>query len=155
MADYQFLTEWFFESPIHDVWSELEDFNAFPKWWKNWQRFELQGDDTNVGVGSRFDCAVRGALPYTIRYTLELTKLEPPYLNQHQASNGLVGVGKWLLKEQDGGTKVEHHWQVRTENPILNAIAQLPWIKKLMYNNHEGIMERGYHGMKVRLAQKA
>ena len=155
MQTYRFLTEWFFNSVIEDVWQELEDFQSFPEWWTDWKKLELRGKDSKVKVGSIFDCVVKGSLPYSFHYTLEITEADPPYFSAHRASGGLVGSGKWILSQQGEGTKVEHHWNVSTANPVLNTIAKVPLIKKLMQKNHDDMMDRGYKSLKTRLEIKA
>lgn len=154
MQMYHFVTEWLFDFPIKAVWQELGDFRSFPEWWSDWKKLELRGDESEPQVGSIFDCEVKGSLPYTLRYSLEIMVSNPPYLNEHLASGGLVGSGKWVLTEQDGGTQVEHYWHVGTSNPVLNAFGTIPYVRKMMEKNHTEVMERGYQGLKARLEKK-
>jgi uncharacterized protein YndB with AHSA1/START domain len=154
MQMYHFVTEWTLNFPIDDVWQELGDFKSLPEWWLDWKKLELRGDDTEPRVGSIFDCEVRGSLPYSLRYSLEITCLDPPRLNEHKASGDLVGDGKWVLMESDNGTMVQHHWHVGTSYAIFNLLARFQFIRDLMEKNHAEVMARGYQGLNARLEQK-
>lgn len=153
MQMYDFVTEWEFAAPIEAVWQELADFRAFPRWWPDWRKLELRDGESEPGVGSVFDCEVRGSLPYSLRYSLEITRQDPPFLNEHASTGDLVGHGKWVLRENEKGTVVQHHWHVGTSNPFLNALSYLPFVKSMMAQNHSEVMARGYQGLKARLEQ--
>lgn len=155
MQMYHFVTDWYFPFGLEQVWEELTDFNSWPAWWPDWRKLALRGNPGGVQqVGSIFDCAVRGQLPYTLRFTLEPTRIEPPTLHEHNAAGGLVGTGKWLLMQEGSSCHVQHHWNVGTSNPLLNSFARLGFARGLMEENHNGIMSRGYEGLKARLEQK-
>lgn len=96
---YHFVTDWQFDAPVAAVWEVLGDLESFPVWWPNWKRLERRGSGP-VGVGTVFDCEVRGSLPYSLRYALEIAELEAPYLNVHRSTGDLVGEGPWVLTER-------------------------------------------------------
>ena len=155
MQMYHLVTDWYFPFSLEQVWEELTDFNSWPAWWPDWRKLALRGNPGGAQqVGSIFDCAVRGHLPYTLRFTLEATRIEPPTLHEHNAAGGLAGTGKWVLMQEASSCHVQHHWHVGTGNPILNSFARLGFVRGLMEENHHGIMSRGYEGLKARLEQK-
>lgn len=147
MQMYHFLTTWQFDAPVAAVWDVLGDFETFPMWWSNWKRLELRDPGQPIGVGSIFDCEVRGSLPYSLRYTLEIVELDPPYLNVHRSSGDLVGEGRWVLAEQHDGAHVEHHWDVGTTNALFNTLAAIPLVRRMLSDNHTLVMDNGYRGL--------
>ena len=151
MVKYELVTEWFFETPIEQVWQEIGDWQSWPSWWPDWKKLDQRGEG-EIGEGTVMDCAVKGSLPYTLRFQLEITNLDAPRLNEHDSSGDLVGSGRWTLLERDGGTAVTHYWHVGTTNPVLNFFGRFPFAKKMMEKNHADMMARGYNGIKSRLA---
>lgn len=152
MTQYVLITEWFFDAPIDAVWREIDNFRSWPDWWPDWRRLDVHGDA--VQVGTRIDCAVKGALPYTLRFQLQVTRHEPPFLNEHTSSGDLVGTGRWTMEVRDGGTAVTHDWRVGTTNPILSFFGRFSFAKSMMTKNHADMMARGYEGLEARLAAK-
>jgi hypothetical protein len=148
------VTEWFFDAPVERVWLEVCDsqgWTTWPEWWSDWKEMKLRGSG-EIGVGSIIDCEARAGLPYTLRYQLELEKIEAPHFTEFTVSGDLEGRGRWTLKEQDGGTAITYYWKVGTTNPILNFFGRFPFAKSMMEKNHDEMMARGFDGIKERLA---
>ena len=75
---YHFTTEWRFRSPVEQAWSVILDIQRYPGWWKNFRRVKvIRGDGKSVG--SVVECEVRGSLPYSLTYALEVLEAERPY----------------------------------------------------------------------------
>ena len=123
-----FVTEWFFQAPIERVWEEIIDVEAWPTFWQTYKKATIRGPEPRLQLGSVVDSEVRpkGALSYTLRFTLEVTAFQPPILMEIKSSGDLVGTGKWVLEPQAGGTAVTYYWDVGLTNPILNLLRQLP-----------------------------
>lgn len=156
MHMYNLPTEWYFDAPVESVWAvAIEDFLTFPQWWSDYEKVELQNPDQPAGVGSVYDIVVKGSLAYSLKFKLEVTKLELPYLNEHKVWGDLQGTGKWTLEKRDGGTLIVHEWNVGTTNPILNLFARFGFAERMMEKNHAGVMARGCEGIKKRLALQA
>ena len=155
MHMYHFVTEWFFDAPVEEVWEVLSDFQSLPQWWPDYKKLEPQDPHRTAEVGAVYDVVVKGSLPYSLRFSLEITKLDPPFLNEHRAAGGLVGTGKWTLVPRDGGTEVKHFWDVGTTNPLLNFFARFSFAERMLAENHTAVMARGYEGLKARLAPQA
>jgi len=83
---YHFVTSWRFEAPLTAVWSVLLDIERYPGWWKNFRSARIvKGDGRSVG--SVIECDVRGSLPYSLKYSLEVMEAE----HIEQPSYGLLG----------------------------------------------------------------
>lgn len=154
MQMYHFVTNWFFDAPIERVWDEIVDVPSWPRWWPSYRKATPLSPDAALQVGSRADNEVRGKLPYSLRFTTEVTELEPPYRLALKSSGGLVGTGRFILEERDGGTAVTYYWDVGTANPALNLLARLPFVRAMMEENHDYVMDEGYAGLKQRLGKK-
>ena len=151
MHTYHFVTKWYFKAPVECVWQELLDSQAWPNWWKGWQKVTPEGQDTSTKVGAKARHEVRGFLPYSLRFITEITVLRRPVQLEIQSSGDLVGTGRFELDERDGGTYVTFYWDVATPRPLLDAVANLRFSRLLMELNHDYLMENGFRGLKLRL----
>jgi len=77
-AIYHFTTQWHFAAPVDRTWFVVLDIERYPGWWKNFRRVKVvKGDGRSVG--SVVECVVRGSLPYSLTYALEVLEAERPY----------------------------------------------------------------------------
>jgi uncharacterized protein YndB with AHSA1/START domain len=106
METYHFVTNWYFKAPVESVWKELADVKSWPSWWPSWRKAEFHGSESKVQLGTITDNEVKGELPYSLRFSNEVTLLQTPYLMENKSSGDLVGKGKIVLEQQDDGTAV-------------------------------------------------
>lgn len=151
MHTYHFITKWYFKAPAECVWQELVDIQAWPTWWKGWQKVTPKGLETSSRVGTKAYHEVRGFLPYGLHFTTEITELHRPNRLAIRSSGDLVGTGRFELDERDGGTYVTYYWDVATPRRFLDAIAGFGFTRLLMELNHDHLMENGFRGLKLRL----
>jgi uncharacterized protein YndB with AHSA1/START domain len=151
MEMYHFVTEWFFAVPIERVWEETANIEAYPTWWKNLKKAKIRGPESKLQLGSIADCEVKGALPFSLRFTVEVTTFEPPHLVEIKSTGNLEGTGKWVLESKGNGTQSMFYWDVGTTNPILNFLAKIPFAKPILEKSHDDVMAKGYEVIKARI----
>lgn len=154
MEMYHFATKWLFEAPIEAVWQIVIDAENYPKWWPNVVKANVIGSP-QVKIGQKVDFAVKGKLPYVLNYQTELTAFEEPTLMAVNSSGDLVGTGKWVLERQGQQTLATYYWDVGTAKKWMNFLAGFAFVKKLLADNHEFVMDAGYEGFKKRLVALA
>jgi hypothetical protein len=146
---YHFVTEWRFRAPLDKVWSVVLDIQHYPGWWKNFRKVEIVRGD-GKSVGSMIECEVRGSLPYSLRYTLEVIEA---LLHQRivlRSTGELVGTGRWEFSNVDTFTaKALYFWDVSTTNTILNLIA--PLARRALASNHDRVMANGYQALRLHM----
>lgn len=143
---YHFVTDWRFEAPVARVWSVVLDIGRYPGWWKNFRRVKVTRGD-GKSVGSVIECEVRGSLPYSLTYSLEVLESEQYRHILLRSSGDLIGMGRWKFEETEPGlTQAVYYWDVATTNPILNVIA--PLAKGALARNHEQVMANGYAALR-------
>ena len=148
-SEYRFVTVWELPAPVDRVWAELLDVDAWPTWWRGFERVEFVKDGDETGLGSVRDLTTRGALPYRLRYRLEVVRVEPEHVVEAVSSGGLVGFGRWTLEPTDGGTRAEYLWEVRTSSRLLRMLS--PIARRTLARNHDLVMEWGRQGILERL----
>ena len=151
MEMYHFVTEWFFKAPIERVWEETGNIEAYPTWWKGLRKAKMRGPESRLRLGSIADCEVKGTLPFSLRFTVEVTAFEPPHVVEIKSTGDLVGTGRWVLQCRDGGTQSTFYWDVGTSNPILNLLAKVPFVKPLLEKSHDHVMTKAYEVVRARI----
>lgn len=149
MAAYSFLTTWCVDAPIEPVWELISSSERYPEWWKGVRSVtELESGGVNgVGTLSRFEW--RSKLPYSLEFDLRVTRSQPPYLLEAQASGELEGAGVWRLYAGPIGTALVYSWDVSTTRSWMNRIA--PLARPAFAWNHDYVMRQGAHGLATRL----
>jgi uncharacterized protein YndB with AHSA1/START domain len=149
MAAYSFLTTWCVDAPIEPVWDLISASERYPEWWKGVRNVtELEpGGENGVGALSRLQW--RSKLPYSLEFDLRVTRSQPPYLLEAQASGELVGVGVWRLYSSALGTALVYSWDVSTTRGWMNRLA--PIARPAFAWNHDLVMRQGAQGLATQL----
>ena len=152
-SDFEFTTVWELPAPVERVWDELLDVDAWPAWWRGFERVDfVRAGDAN-GVGNVRDLVTRGRLPYRLHYRVEVVRVEPLRLIEARSTGELEGVGRWTTEPTDRGTRAVYLWQVRTTNRLLRALS--PIARGTLTRNHDQVMEWGREGLLGRLGVPA
>jgi uncharacterized membrane protein len=148
VAQYEFLTTWCVDAPIEAVYDLLNDSPGYPRWWKGVQSVEVleQGDEEGIGELAHFTW--RSVLPYSLGFDSRVSRLEPPYLIEAQATGELEGVGTWRLYEGQG-TAIVYDWRVRTTKLWMNLFG--PLARPAFSWNHDIVMRQGGEGLAAEL----
>ena len=150
MTDYAFVTTWRLEAPIEDVFALIHDSLEWPDWWAAVSAVsEVATSPGPSGVGNVRRYTFRGALPYSLSFDLEVTRVERPNLLAGEASGELEGTGVWTLDELAGATIVRYDWTVRTTRWWMNLLA--PIAGPIFRANHDRVMRSGLEGIQHRL----
>jgi hypothetical protein len=143
---YHFVTDWRFHAPLERVWSVVLDIERYPGWWKNFRRVNIARGD-GKSIGSLIECEVRGSLPYSLKYSLEVLEAEQHRHILLRSGGDLVGTGRWAFAQADDGvTAAQYFWDVATTNRILNLVA--PLARSALARNHEQVMANGYRALR-------
>ena len=140
--EYYFLNKWSLPAPVEEVWTYIINGTEYPTWWGAvYEKVEALNGLSGDQVGAKAAVQAHGRLPYTIRFTSEVTQVEAPYLLHLQASGDLTGEGTWRLTPAPVGTQVTFEWIVRADKPLLRVLA--PLMKPLLEENHRWTMRQG------------
>jgi uncharacterized protein YndB with AHSA1/START domain len=153
MTIYHFTTHWEFTEPREKVWQEISTPQNWPQWWSCWKKVNQVGASSAIKVGSSVTNTVRGRLPYSLHFTTTITSLEPPHSMEIDSTGDLVGTGCWELEEEEGSTRVTYYWDVATTSRLFNALSRFKFVRSMIEDNHDYVMEQGYEGLRRRLQQ--
>jgi hypothetical protein len=123
---YRFVTVWWLNAPIDEVYAAIDDIEAWPAWWPHVRSVErLDGGDAQ-GIGAIYRMTFVGRLPYRLRFDLRVMERVRPTTLTGRASGELEGTGAWTLQEGSGLTAVRYVWAIRTRPAWMNLIAPSP-----------------------------
>ena len=105
---YKFLTQWRLKAGIDEVSEILDDPLGLARWWPSvyLEVSELEPGDPVTHVGRYIELYTKGWLPYTLIWTAEVVKFQPPTFFEIKASGDFVGRGVWNLKQNGAITDV-------------------------------------------------
>jgi hypothetical protein len=145
-SDYHFVTHWKVRGPIRLVYDILKDGEHYDRWWR-----PAYVRTTVVGT-KKVRASVRAKLPYTLDFTTELVREDPPREFEIRATGELAGRGLWKLEEKDGFVAVTFYWDVRAEKFWVKILS--PILKPLFKWNHDWVMRTGEAGLQGEIARR-
>jgi hypothetical protein len=144
MAAYSFVTHWHLQAPLEAVWDALYATDRYTEWWPSIVAYEKLTPEI-TGVGARAQRVVRGRLPYSLRYTTTVAKVNPPHELAYDSEGDLVGKGRFVLTQRGEWTVVVFYWDVSTSSRWMNVLA--PVLRWLFAWNHHYVMAQGERGL--------
>lgn len=155
MERYFFVTHWFLESPIENVWQSLTDLTSYSAWWPGVKKLTTSSPNGPMHAGMLYDWEVKSGLPYTLRFSTRIVKMRSPCYLQFRVDGELEGDCRYVLEPRADGTAVTIYWDNRTPKTIMNLGAKLPFVRGLFAANHTALMDNGYRGLKARIEDNA
>jgi uncharacterized protein YndB with AHSA1/START domain len=142
--EYVFVDEWDVAAPIEPVFEAIADASTYPLWWRPvYEDVESQGP-LEVGQVSRQH--FKGRLPYHLRTTSRIVRLEPPTNVEADVDGDLRGHGKWTLTPRTPDrTHVRFDWSVHADRPLLKALT--PALRPALRWNHNWAIARAMEGL--------
>lgn len=146
---FRLRSRWRLEAPVEAVWAALTDVCGWPQWWPNLRAVEPLAAGAADGTGAVYRYLWRARLPYRLRFTLQVTRVEPPLRLEGRACGQLDGRGVWTLAAHAGITEVDYRWAVDLRHPLLGRLA--PLLGPVYAWNHHQVMAAGARGLAQRL----
>ncbi len=151
--DFRFVDRWEVEARVEEVARLVNDPPAYPTWWPSvWLEVRQVSLGDDRGLGSSFDCRVKGWLPYTLQ--LRITKVEEriPTGLRVETTGDLTGVGVWTFEERGPLVRVSYEWIVRGDTWFFRYGSSIA--RPLFASNHTWCMRRGAESMRLELARR-
>jgi hypothetical protein len=145
-SQYHFVSHWQVKGPIEVVFEILKDGPNYPQWWK-----PAYVNVREIGE-KKVRALVRAKLPYTLEFTTEIVREDPPTAIELKAGGELVGAGLWTLRQIGDTTDIQFLWDVRTEKPWVRFLS--PLLKPIFKWNHDWVMKTGETGLRDELKRR-
>jgi quercetin dioxygenase-like cupin family protein/uncharacterized protein YndB with AHSA1/START domain len=141
---YVFVDEWDVDAPIEAIFDALADARTYPDWWGRVYRSVEADGPPRLGQISRQH--FKGLLPYQLRTSSEIVRLEPPNQVGAKVVGDLRGDGLWTLTQREGGrVHVRFDWIVYADKPLLRTLT--PLLRPLFRWNHGWAIARAREGL--------
>jgi hypothetical protein len=150
---YHFITHWRVQGTVEEVAAIIGDTEALTRWWPSvyLDVKELEPGDAQ-GIGRVLDLYTKGWLPYTLRWRLQVSEVEPLKRVVIRAEGDFVGRGIWTFQQEGPWVHVVYDWQIRAEKPLLRSLSFL--FKPIFSANHEWAMKKGEESLLLELARR-
>jgi len=149
VAQFELVSHWRIAAAPERVWPEIVDVDAWPSWWRAVRKVERLRDGDAGGVGALRRITWATALPYTITFDVEATRIEPMRQLEGRATGELNGVGIWTLTPDGDDTAVRYDWRVDLGKPWMRVLA--PILRPAFAWNHNVLMGWGEADLRTRL----
>jgi len=136
-------------APIDSVWRAVVE-PGLPRWSGGLLHMDVRGGG-GLGIGTVVDARVRSRLPFTLRFTFEVMRLEEPSLIEVRSWGDIVGTGSWAMEAVEDGTMVSYRWDVGLTSPLLDGLGSFGPTKRLLAHNHDRVMQRAFAAMALEL----
>lgn len=122
---FHFESVWRVDLPPEQAWSALTDVEGWPGWWRGMEVESTQTGGRPDGAGSRAALLVHSPAGSRLRFTVELTAVEPLRRLTFIAAGDLRGRGEWTFALAGNGTRmdvtwcvVSPRWSIRLSRPL-------------------------------------
>lgn len=149
VTQFELVSHWRIAAPLERVWIEILDTDAWPEWWRAVRKVERLREGGSDGVGALRRITWATALPYTITFDVEASRIDPMHLIEGRASGELNGVGLWTLTPDGDFTAVRYDWRVDLGKAWMRAFA--PMLRPVFAWNHNVLMGWGEADLRKRL----
>ena len=150
-AEYVFVDEWDVAAPPESVFEAIADARTYPEWWRAvYLEAESDGPPELGRVSRQY---FKGRLPYRLRTTSQIVRLEPPRIVEADVAGDLSGRGLWTLTPTAGGTHIRFDWHVNADRPLLRRLT--PILRPLFRWNHNWAIARAKEGLEPFARQRA
>jgi uncharacterized protein YndB with AHSA1/START domain len=151
--DYIFFTEWQIPAPVDIVYEILKSGRDYPRWWPDvYLEAHAELPEADGRVGDTVMLLTKGRLPYRLRWTARLVRLQKPTEIELTASGDFVGRGLWRLEPHSDGTHVTFDWRIRADKPLLRWFSSV--LKPLFRWNHRWAMATGLERLKAEASRR-
>ena len=142
-AEYVFIDEWDVQAPAAAVFQALADPRTYPDWWTPvYIDVEASGPPA---VGATSQQHFKGRLPYHLRQTSEIVRLEPPREFEIRVTGDLTGRGVWTVTPKGDAVHVRFDWRVTADRALLRVLT--PILRPFFRWNHNWAIKRAMAGL--------
>ena len=153
MSKFHFITRWHIDAPVSEVYEIIHDASRLKEWWPSVYldvKTLKQGD--KLGIGKVVELYTKGYLPYTLRWSFEVTEVIPNEQLSLRAFGDLNGSGTWTFTSDGIMSVVIYDWDIHFDKPYLS---KLTWLLGPVFKlNHEWAMRKGFESLMLELKRR-
>jgi len=129
---------WHFAVPPDRLWDRLRAVEEYPSWWPWLRRFHAAD---GFESGSSWRCVVAPPLPYVVRFTVALDRVEPPERVAATVDGDIRGTAELLVREEPEGSSVRLRSGLAPADPVMRRFAA--FAPALVGWGHDWVLDQG------------
>lgn len=153
MSRFHFITDWDLPAHVEEVYPIIKDTSRLCDWWPSvYLKVNTIKDGDANGIGKMVSLHTKGYLPYTLRWTFEVTEVIKNKRIELSAFGDLNGKGVWTFTQIGDTCKVKYDWDINFDKPYLS---KLSWLLRPIFSfNHRWAMAKGLESLQLELKRK-
>lgn len=149
---YFFQHSWELKAPVETLWGIVGE----PENWSSiFYGLSIQQDSeetTSLSEDSRYSVQIKGSLPYTLSFKVDILKFLKKELLLVEIGGDLRGIGKFETYRYGDKTKINFKMNVVPVKCWMRLVA--PIARKFFVKNHNLIVDKSYHSLSNRVAME-
>lgn len=130
---------WTFPLDADELWARLTDVEEYPRWWPWLRTFGRDGDFVR---GARWECVVAPPLPYVVRFTVTLDRVDERRGAVASVSGDIRGDATLSVADGTGGTSTARlRSRLTPSDPVLRRAALL--VPPVTRWGHDWVLDQG------------
>jgi hypothetical protein len=135
---------WSYSGGSDELWDIVADVDRYREWWPWLRQFEADG---GLHVGGRWRCEVAPPVPYTVRFTLAFTEVDPGVHIGARVSGDIAGTASLDVADghaADGSVSCGVHLEssLAAVHPLLRALGIVAG--PMTRWGHDWVLDRGW-----------
>jgi len=149
--DYEFITKWRVAGTVGEVYDTLSDAVGLTRWWPSVYLGAVIAQEGDAdGIGKVIDLDTKGFLPYTLKWSMEVTEADRGAGRIALDAHGdFEGRGVWTLTQDGDDVDITYDWRIRADKPLLKYLSFA--LKPFFAANHRWAMAKGEESLKLEL----
>ncbi|MBS1599644.1 MAG: SRPBCC family protein [Bacteroidetes bacterium] len=156
-ASYHFISRWKVKSTKEEVYDVLGDADGLARWWPSvYLDVKILKPGDAMGVGKMVELYTKGWLPYTLRWSFEVTAVDKPTGFTIIPYGDFSGRGIWTFEQDSQNPEycdIVYDWKIKAVKPLLKKLTFL--VRPIFSANHLWAMKKGEESLKLELERRA
>lgn len=128
---------WRFDLPRDQLWEAIAQTDQYRRWWPWLRRFEALG----FVEGDVWSCTVQPPLPYWLRFSVTLERVEDRALVEASVAGDIRGAATLLVADDADGSTIRLTSDLEPSAPVLQAFALAA--RPMVVWGHDWVLDRG------------
>jgi hypothetical protein len=131
--------DWTFEVTPDELWSAMIETDRYPSWWPWLRRFDPgEGFET----GARWHCEVAPPLPYVVRFSVTLDRIEHGSSARATVDGDVRGDALLTVEDLGGGrSSARLRSRLAPANPVLRNVGRVA--RPVVEWGHDWVLDQG------------
>ncbi len=130
---------WDFDDEPADLWARIAEVDRYEDWWPWLRRFEPHG---GFRTAARWGCEVAPPLPYVVRFTIALDRVEQARRADATVSGDIRGTANLTVEPRPGGgAHARLVSKLAPANPVLRTFGLVA--RPLVEWGHDWVLDQG------------